>query len=165
MPPCPRRPPPPTSAWNQSARHDHPGCATDPQPPAGDGGGDPWRDPGLAGAPLLLRRSLRLRLRGPGHSWPWIGIDLLITAPDAWLEWRNRFAVLNQLWGLLARADVSLDLLLYSERECEERRQWRTHVIGRAFRGGGCWMVLSEPEGLLRLGGDAPLTHDLRRLV
>ena len=63
-------------------------------------------------------------------------IDLLITAPDAWLEGRNRFEVLNQLRGLLARADVSLDLLLYSERECEERRQWRTHVIGRAFREG-----------------------------
>jgi predicted nucleotidyltransferase len=63
-------------------------------------------------------------------------IDLLITAPDAWLEGRNRFEVLNQLWALLARADVSLDLLLYSERECEERRQWRTHVIGRAFREG-----------------------------
>ncbi|MCP9887507.1 hypothetical protein KBY96_06100 [Cyanobium sp. ATX 6A2] len=44
--------------------------------------------------------------------------------------------MLNQLWGLLARADESLDLLLYSERECEERRQWRTHVIGRAFREG-----------------------------
>ncbi len=51
-------------------------------------------------------------------------------------EVRNRFEVLNQLWGLLARADVSLDLLLYSERECEERRQWRSHVIGRAFREG-----------------------------
>lgn len=60
-------------------------------------------------------------------------IDLLITAPDAWLEGRNRFEVLDELWGLLARADGSLDLLLYSERECEERRQWRTHVIGRAF--------------------------------
>jgi len=60
----------------------------------------------------------------------------VITAPDAWLEGRNRFEVLNQLWGLLARADVSLDLLLYSERECQERRQWRTHVIGRAFREG-----------------------------
>ncbi len=51
-------------------------------------------------------------------------------------EVRNRFEVLNQLWGLLARADASLDLLLYSERECEERRQWRSHVIGRAFREG-----------------------------
>lgn len=74
--------------------------------------------------------------RARGTAGPESDIDLLITAPDAWLEGRNRFEVLNQLWGLLARADVSLDLLLYSERECAERRQWRTHVIGRAFREG-----------------------------
>jgi predicted nucleotidyltransferase len=74
--------------------------------------------------------------RARGTAGPESDIDLLIMAPDAWLEGRNRFEVLNQLWGLLARADVSLDLLLYSERECEERRQWRTHVIGRAFREG-----------------------------
>lgn len=74
--------------------------------------------------------------RARGTSGPHSDIDLLITAPDAWLEGRNRFEVLNPLWGLLARADVSLDLLLYSERECEERRQWRSHVIGRAFREG-----------------------------
>jgi len=74
--------------------------------------------------------------RARGTAGPESDIDLLITAPDAWLEGRNRFEVLNQLWGLLARADVSLDLLLYSERECEERRLWRSHVIGRAFREG-----------------------------
>ena len=74
--------------------------------------------------------------RARGTAGPASDIDLLITAPDTWLEGRNLFEDLNQLWGLLARADVSLDLLLYSERECEERRQWRTHVIGRAFREG-----------------------------
>ncbi len=63
-------------------------------------------------------------------------IDLQITAPDSWLEGRNRFEVLNQLWGLLARADVSLNLLLYSRLECEERRNWPSHVIGRALREG-----------------------------
>jgi predicted nucleotidyltransferase len=74
--------------------------------------------------------------RARGTAGPDSDIDLLITLPDAWLEGRNCFDVLNQLWRLLARADVWLDLLLYSERECEERRQWRTHVIGRAFREG-----------------------------
>lgn len=55
------------------------------------------------------------------------------------LQGRNRFVVLDQLWARLAQADVSLDLLLYSKRECEERRQWRSHVIGRAFRDG--WLL------------------------
>jgi predicted nucleotidyltransferase len=74
--------------------------------------------------------------RALGTARPESDIDLLITAPDSWLQGRNRFVVLDQLWALLAQADVSLDLLLYSKRECEERRQWRSHVIGRAFREG-----------------------------
>jgi predicted nucleotidyltransferase len=74
--------------------------------------------------------------RARGTAGPESDIDLLITAPDAWLKGRNRFEVLNQLWGLLARADVSLDLLLYSKQECEQRRNWRSHVIGRALREG-----------------------------
>jgi predicted nucleotidyltransferase len=74
--------------------------------------------------------------RARGIAGPDSDIDLLITAPDSWLEERNRFEVLNQLWGLLARADVSLDLLLYSRLECEQRRNWRSHVIGRALREG-----------------------------
>ncbi len=74
--------------------------------------------------------------RARGTAGPESDIDLLITAPDAWLEVRNRFEVLNQLWGLLARADVSLALLLYSRQECQQRRNWRSHVIGRALREG-----------------------------
>lgn len=74
--------------------------------------------------------------RARGTAGPESDIDLLITAPDGWLAGRNRFEVLNQLWGLLAQADVSLDLLLYSRHECEQRSHWRSHVIGRAFREG-----------------------------
>ena len=74
--------------------------------------------------------------RARGTAGPESDIDLLITAPDAWLEGRHRFEVLNKLWAQLAQADVSLDLLLYSQRECEERRHWRSHVIGRAYREG-----------------------------
>ena len=42
--------------------------------------------------------------RARGTAGPASDIDLLITAPDAWLEERNRFEVLNQLWGLLEQA-------------------------------------------------------------
>ena len=44
--------------------------------------------------------------------------------------------MLNDLWDQLTQADVSLDLLLYSQSECEARRHWRSHVIGRAYREG-----------------------------
>jgi predicted nucleotidyltransferase len=74
--------------------------------------------------------------RARGQAGPDSDIDLLITAPDSWLEHHHRFAVLNDLWEQLAQADVSLDLLLYSESECEARRHWRSHVIGRAYREG-----------------------------
>jgi hypothetical protein len=60
----------------------------------------------------------------------------LITAHDCWLEDHHRFVVLNALWDELSQADVSLDLLLYSQSECEARRHWRSHVIGRAYREG-----------------------------
>jgi predicted nucleotidyltransferase len=74
--------------------------------------------------------------RARGQAGPDSDIDLLITAPDSWLEHHHRFAVLNDLWDQLAQADVSLDLLLYSQSECEARRHWRSHVIGRAYREG-----------------------------
>ncbi|WP_259728485.1 nucleotidyltransferase domain-containing protein [Synechococcus sp. CS-1327] len=70
--------------------------------------------------------------RARGTAGPESDIDLLITAPDAWLEHHHRFEVLNELWGRLAQADVSLHLLLYSQQECAER----SHVIGRAYREG-----------------------------
>ena len=74
--------------------------------------------------------------RARGQAGPVSDIDLLITAPDNWLEHHHRFAVLNDLWDQLAQADVSLDLLLYSQSECEARRHWRSHGIGRAYREG-----------------------------
>ena len=74
--------------------------------------------------------------RARGQAGPDSDIDLLITAPDRWLEDHHRFEVLNALWDELSQADVSLDLLLYSQSECEARRHWRSHVIGRAYREG-----------------------------
>jgi predicted nucleotidyltransferase len=74
--------------------------------------------------------------RARGNAGPDSDIDLLITAPDGWLQNHHRYEVLNALWDRLSQADVSLDLLLYSRSECEERRHWRSHVIGRAYREG-----------------------------
>ena len=45
-----------------------------------------------------------------------------------------------RLFGSRARGqagpDSDIDLLLYSHSECEARRHWRSHVIGRAYREG-----------------------------
>ncbi len=74
--------------------------------------------------------------RARGSAGPDSDIDLLITAPDDWIQRHHRFQVLADLWGQLPQADVSLDLLLYSRSECEERRHWLSHVIGRVYREG-----------------------------
>jgi predicted nucleotidyltransferase len=74
--------------------------------------------------------------RARGTAEPDSDIDLLITAPDDWMQRHHRFQVLGDLWGDLAQADVSLDLLLYSRSEYEARRDWLSHVIGRAYREG-----------------------------
>ena len=96
----------------------------------------------LAGTAAAIRQLIpaaEVRLfgsRARGQAGPDSDIDLLITAPDSWLESHHRFEVLNALWDQLAQADVSLDLLLYSQSECEARCHWRSHVIGRAYREG-----------------------------
>lgn len=74
--------------------------------------------------------------RARGDARPDSDVDLLITAPDAWLAQQDRFALLGRLWRRLAHHHVPVDLLLYSRAEVEERSGWRDHVITRACREG-----------------------------
>ena len=74
--------------------------------------------------------------RSRGNAGPDSDIDLLITAPDSWLQTHNRYKVLAELRRQLSRSDVSLDLLLYSVSEVLERKDWLNHVIARAYREG-----------------------------
>ena len=45
--------------------------------------------------------------RARGEAGPDSDVDLLITAPDAWLASRDRFALLADLWGAVAQPDLS----------------------------------------------------------
>jgi predicted nucleotidyltransferase len=74
--------------------------------------------------------------RARGEARPDSDVDLLITAPDAWLAQQDRFALLGRLWRRLAHYPVPVDLLLYSRSQLEERCGWRDHVITRACREG-----------------------------
>ena len=74
--------------------------------------------------------------RARGEARPDSDVDLLITAPDAWLAEQDRFAVLGRLWRRLAHHRVPVDLLLYSHSQVDERSGWRDHVITRARREG-----------------------------
>jgi predicted nucleotidyltransferase len=74
--------------------------------------------------------------RARGDARPDSDVDLLITAPDAWLAEQDRFALLGRLWRRLASHSIPVDLLLYSRSQVEERSGWRNHVIARSFREG-----------------------------
>ena len=70
--------------------------------------------------------------RARSEARPDSDVDLLITAPDAWLAEQDRFALLGRLWRRLADHRIPVDLLLYSCSQVEERSGWRDHVIARA---------------------------------
>lgn len=71
--------------------------------------------------------------RARGDARPDSDVDLLITAPDAWLAEQDRFALLGRLWRRLANHRIPVDLLLYSRSQVEERSGWRDHVIARSL--------------------------------
>jgi predicted nucleotidyltransferase len=71
-----------------------------------------------------------------GDARPDSDIDLLITVNDGWLAQHNRFETLGLLWRKLSHHRISVDLLLYSQSQVEERRHWLSHVIARAYREG-----------------------------
>jgi predicted nucleotidyltransferase len=60
-------------------------------------------------------------------------VDLLITAPDAWLASRDRFALLGDLWGAIAQPDLSVDLVLHSTREAARRAQEPGSLVHQAI--------------------------------
>ena len=63
-------------------------------------------------------------------------VDLLVTAPDAWLAQRDRFALLGELWGAVAQPDLSVDLLLHSSSEARRRAQEPGTVVHEALSHG-----------------------------
>ncbi|MFM9073687.1 MAG: nucleotidyltransferase domain-containing protein, partial [Cyanobium sp.] len=80
--------------------------------------------------------------RARGDARPDSDIDLLITAPDGWLAERDRFSLLNQLWGAVAQPDVSVDLLLHSRSEAARRANQPGSVVHQAFTEG---VLLHDP--------------------
>ena len=81
---------------------------------------------GMAAAIRRLIPAAEVRLfgsRARGEAGPDSDVDLLITAPDAWLASRDRFALLADLWGEVAQPDLSVDLVLHSSSEAARRAQ------------------------------------------
>jgi predicted nucleotidyltransferase len=94
---------------------------------------------GMAAAIRQLIPAAEVRLfgsRARGEAGPESDVDLLITAPDAWLASRDRFALLADLWGAVAQPDLSVDLVLHSSSEAARRAQQPGSLVQEALRDG-----------------------------
>jgi predicted nucleotidyltransferase len=94
---------------------------------------------GMAAAIRRLIPAAEVRLfgsRARGEAGPDSDVDLLITAPDAWLASRDRFALLADLWGAVAQPDLSVDLVLHSSSEAARRAQQPGSLVREAIREG-----------------------------
>ena len=94
---------------------------------------------GMAAAIRQLIPDAEVRLfgsRARGEAGPESDVDLLITAPDAWLASRDRFALLADLWGAVAQPDLSVDLVLHSSSEAARRAQQPGSLVQEALRDG-----------------------------
>jgi predicted nucleotidyltransferase len=93
---------------------------------------------------LLPEAEIRLfGSRARGEANPASDIDLLITAPDQALAGKDRFSLLNQLWGAVARPEVSVDLLLHSRSEAARRADQAGSVVHQALSEG---ILLHDPS-------------------
>jgi len=99
-------------------------------------------DQRLAGMAARIRQLIpaaEVRLfgsRARGQARPDSDVDLLITAPDAWLAQRDRFTLLAELWGAVAQPDLSVDLVLHSSSEADRRAQEPGSLVQEAFSHG-----------------------------
>ena len=74
--------------------------------------------------------------RARGTSLPDSEVDLLITVPDQWLAGHDRVRVLGDLWRQYSSHRLPLDLLLYTETEVSQRKQYRSAVTSLAYQEG-----------------------------
>lgn len=74
--------------------------------------------------------------RARGTARPDSDLDLLVTVPDEWLATHSRFEETGDLSRKLAQHRIPIDLLLYSDKEVQERRQYSQHVVTEAYRHG-----------------------------
>jgi predicted nucleotidyltransferase len=74
--------------------------------------------------------------RARGTARPDSDVDLLITVPDPWLAGHDRVRVLGDLWRRFSSHQLPLDLLLYSESEVLEWKQFRSAVTIQAYQEG-----------------------------
>ena len=89
--------------------------------------------------------------RARGEAGPDSDVDLLITAPDAWLASRDRFALLADLWGAVAQPDLSVDRCSTPAARPPAWLSSPDPSFRRPSARGWCSMPSPEAERLLRV--------------
>lgn len=74
--------------------------------------------------------------RARGEARPDSDVDLLITAPDAWLAQQDRWALLDRLRWQLSGPELPVDLMLLSQSQVRERLPLGSSVVAQAYREG-----------------------------
>jgi predicted nucleotidyltransferase len=74
--------------------------------------------------------------RARGEARPDSDVDLLITAPDAWVVEHDRWAVLDRLRWRLSSPDWPVDLLLFSQSQARQRLHLSSSVVRHAYQEG-----------------------------
>jgi len=80
---------------------------------------------------VILFGSLACGAGGPDSD-----LDILIVKDQAPGLGQSRRQEMAQLWRLLARFDISKDILIYSRDEIERWRDTKNHIIAHALREG-----------------------------
>ena len=74
--------------------------------------------------------------RARGEARPDSDVDLLITAPDAWLARQDRWDVLDRLRWQLSGPELPVDLMLLSQSQVRQRLPLGSSVVAQAYREG-----------------------------
>ena len=74
--------------------------------------------------------------RARGEARPDSNVDLLITAPDAWLAEQDRWAGLSRLRWQCSSPEIPVDLLLFCQSQVSQRLPLRSSVVWQAYQEG-----------------------------
>jgi predicted nucleotidyltransferase len=74
--------------------------------------------------------------RARGEARPDSDVDLLITAPDAWLARQDRWDVLDRLRWQLSGPELPVDLLMLTQSQVRQRLPLLSSVVAHAYREG-----------------------------
>ncbi|MBE9067351.1 nucleotidyltransferase domain-containing protein [Leptolyngbya cf. ectocarpi LEGE 11479] len=82
--------------------------------------------------------------RATGRARPDSDYDLLVIEAEPYGPGHSRRQQATKLWVALSTLGISTDILMYSQAEISQYKEWRNHVVAHAFREGQ--ILYERPE-------------------